>query len=196
MSRQPLSYGWWLASRASGTVALLLVTASVLIGLLMASGTLRRPGLKKRLLGLHEQTALIGLVMVAVHGITLLGDRTLHPGLIGVLVPMATPYRPVYTALGILAGYLAAALGLSFYVRRRIGGKRWRQMHRATVIAYLLGVAHVIGSGSDASYAAVRYGLVASTVPAAALFLVRNRVRARPPTPRAPAPDPPEPAAA
>ncbi len=184
MSRRPLDYAWWLASRASGTVALVLVTASVLIGLAMASGILKRPGLKRSLVAFHEHTALVAMVLIAVHGITLLGDRTLNPGPIGVLVPFAMPYRPVYTALGMVSGYLVAALGLSFYVRKRIGGKRWRQMHRATVGAYVLGVAHAIGAGSDASIPAVRFGLVASTLPAAALFLIRNRTRTAP----APAP--------
>ena len=177
MSRHPLDYGWWLASRATGIVALLLVTASVLIGLLMASGLLKRPGLKRSLVAFHEHTALVALVLIAVHGITLLGDRTLNPGPIGILLPFATPYRPSYTALGILSGYLVAALGLTFYVRKWIGGKRWRQMHRATVVAYLLGVAHAIGAGSDASTPAVRFGLVASVLPAATLFLIRNRTR-------------------
>ena len=177
MSRQPLQYAWWLASRASGTVALLLVTASVLIGMLMASGLLKKPGLKKRLLSFHEHTALVALVMIAVHGITLLGDRTLNPGPAGILVPFATPYRPVYTALGIIAGYLIAALGLSFYIRKRIGGKRWRQMHRATVAAYVLAVGHAIGSGSDASSQVIRLAVVASVLPAAALFVIRNRPR-------------------
>lgn len=177
MSRHPLDYGWWLASRATGIVALLLVTASVLIGLLMASGLLKRPGLKRSLVAFHEHTALVALVLIAVHGITLLGDRTLNPGPIGILLPFATPYRPSYTALGIISGYLVAALGLTFYMRKWIGGKRWRQMHRATVVAYVLGVAHAIGAGSDASIPAVRFGLVASVLPAATLFLIRNRTR-------------------
>ncbi|HEX7609880.1 MAG TPA: ferric reductase-like transmembrane domain-containing protein [Solirubrobacteraceae bacterium] len=172
-----MDYIWWLASRASGTVALLLVTASVLIGLLMASGLLKRPGLKRRLAAVHEHTALVALVLIAVHGITLLGDRTLNPGPIGILVPLQTSYRPTYTAIGIVSGYLIAALGLSFYIRRWIGGKRWRQMHRATVAAYVLGVAHAIGSGSDASTPVVRFAVVASVLPAAVLFVMRNRPR-------------------
>jgi sulfoxide reductase heme-binding subunit YedZ len=178
MTRQPLDYIWWLASRASGTVALLLVTASVLIGLLMASGLLRKPGLKKRLVATHEHTALIAMVLIAVHGITLLGDRTLNPGPVGILVPFQAGYRPAYVAIGIVSGYLIAALGLSFYVRRKIGGKRWRQMHRFTVAAYVLGVAHAIGAGSDASTRVVRFAVVASVLPAAALFVIRNRPRA------------------
>jgi sulfoxide reductase heme-binding subunit YedZ len=177
VSRQPLNYGWWLVSRASGTVALVLVTLSVLIGLLMASGLLRRPGLKRSLVAVHEHTALVALVSIAVHGIALLGDRSINPGPVGVLVPFAMSYRTAYTGVGIVSGYLMAALGLSFYARRRIGGGRWRRMHRFTVLAYVLGVAHAVGAGSDASSQTVRLAVVASVLPAAALFVLRNRPR-------------------
>ncbi len=177
MSRRPLDYSWWLLSRASGTVALLLVTVSVLIGLLMASGLAKKPGLKRSLVASHEHLALIALVAIAVHGIALLGDRTLHPGPIGVLVPFQFSYRPVYTSLGIISGYLTAALALSFYARKRIGGGRWRRIHRYTVLAYVLGVAHSLGAGSDTGIRAVRFGVLASVLPAAFLFLARNRPR-------------------
>jgi len=151
VKRQPLEYVWWLVSRASGTVALLLVTVSVLMGLLMASGLLKRPGLKRSLVAVHEHVALVALVSIAVHGIALLGDRSINPGPLGVLLPFDMAYRPVYTGLGIISGYLIAALALSFYARKRIGGGRWRRLHRWTVLAYVLGVAHSIGAGSDAS---------------------------------------------
>ncbi len=179
MRREPLDYAWWLASRAAGGLALLLVTVSVLVGLLMASGLLRKPGLKKRLLGLHEHTALVALVAIAVHGIALLGDRTIAPGPVGVLVPFMTPYRAAYTGIGILAGYAIAMLALTFYMRRRIGARRWRQMHRFIVAAYVLSLAHTLGAGSDAEIPAVRYGVLASVLPAAVLFVIRSE-RSRP----------------
>src|SRR5215208_4236934 len=73
----PLEFGWWLASRAAGILALLCIAASVGLGLAMAGRVARRPGLH----ALHQHTALIGLVAIAVHGITLLGDRHLAPSL-------------------------------------------------------------------------------------------------------------------
>src|SRR6185369_1432144 len=81
------NHGWWLASCASGLVALVLVTISVFLGLTMAGKVMRRPGLSKKLMAAHEQTALAGLVAIAVHGIALLGDPWLHPGVAGVAVP-------------------------------------------------------------------------------------------------------------
>ena len=119
-------HGWWLAGRASGVVALALVTLSVGIGLTMSARLMRRPGLARRLTAVHEQAALAGLVAIAVHGLTLLGDPWLHPGLSGITVPFAAAYRPFWTGLGIIGGWLAAVLGLSFYVRRWIGPRLWR----------------------------------------------------------------------
>lgn len=175
----PMQYGWWLASRASGVVALVLVTASVAIGLTMAGKVLRRPGVGRKLKALHEQTALAGLVAIAIHGITLLGDRWLHPGVSGILVPFHMGYRPVFTGLGILAGYLAAALGLTFYVRRRIGPRLWRKAHRATIVVYVLGLMHVLGAGTDAGAAWLRGFMLVTGVPIALLFVRRLLPRRR-----------------
>jgi sulfoxide reductase heme-binding subunit YedZ len=184
----PTQYLWWLASRASGVVALLLVTASVAIGLTMASKIVRRRGAGPVLVKIHEQTALAGLVAIGVHGVTLLGDRWLHPGLPGIAVPFAMSYRPGFTGLGIVAGYLAALLGLSFYARRRIGPRLWRRLHRATVLVWALGLVHALGAGTDAGTPWLRTLMLATGVPIAVLFAVRmfrGRRRPRPAASRA-----------
>lgn len=173
------SHGWWLASRASGLVALVLVTVSVGLGLFMAGKVMRRPGLSRKLLALHEQTALAGLVAIAVHGITLLGDPWLHPGVSGVTVPLAIGYRPAATALGIVAGYFAALLGLSYYLRKRVGPRLWRKAHRATVLVYLLGLTHAFTAGSDTSTPVFRWWAIATGAPIGALFVYRLGVARR-----------------
>jgi sulfoxide reductase heme-binding subunit YedZ len=177
----PAQYGWWLASRAAGIVALALVTASVALGLTMAGKVLRRPGMGRRLKALHEHTALAGLVAIAVHGITLLGDHWLRPGIDGILVPFSLGYRPVFTGLGIVAGYLAAGLGLSFYARRRVGPRLWRTAHRATVAVYVLAVVHVLGAGTDAGAPWLRGFIVVTGIPIALLFVRRLMPRRRRP---------------
>jgi sulfoxide reductase heme-binding subunit YedZ len=170
----PTHYVWWLVSRASGVVSLLLVSASVTIGLLMASKIVRKRGAGPVLVRAHEQTALAGLIAIAVHGVTLLGDRWLNPGLGGLVVPFTMSYRPAFTGLGIVAGYLAALLGLSFYARRRIGAKLWRKLHRATVLVWVLGVVHTLGAGTDAGSPWLQAIMVATGVPIVVLFAIRT----------------------
>jgi sulfoxide reductase heme-binding subunit YedZ len=169
----PANHVWWLAGRASGVVALLLATVSVALGLTMASKVIRRRGIAPVLARVHEQTALAGLAAIAVHGATLFADPWLRPGVAGVLVPFTMGYRPLFTGLGVAAGYLAALLGLSFYARRRIGARLWRKLHRATVLAWALGVVHTLGAGSDAGSAWLRGFMVATGIPIVALFAIR-----------------------
>ena len=126
IDRDPLDFAWWLASRSAGIVALLAVSASVLLGLLMANGLPRRKGMKAKLLSLHEGAAIAGLFAIAVHGVTLLGSRFVHADMTNIAIPFTLSYRPLFTGIGVLAGYLAALLGLSFYARKRIGAKLWR----------------------------------------------------------------------
>ena len=167
------SHGWWLASRASGVVALVLVTFSVGVGLAMSSKVMRGPGLSRKLMALHEHTALAGLIAIAIHGITLLGDSWLRPGVAGVAVPFVLDYRPFFTALGIIAGYLAVLLGLSFYLRQRIGAKLWRKAHRAAVAVWVLGLVHALGAGSVTTAIWFRWWVIATTPLIGGLLVAR-----------------------
>jgi sulfoxide reductase heme-binding subunit YedZ len=168
-STDPVEYAWWLSSRAAGVVAFALVALSVLIGLAMANKLVRGRTVVK----LHEHLALAGLVAIAVHAITLLGDAFLRAGPADILVPFKMDHAPLYTGLGVIAAYLAALLGLSFYARRRIGAKRWRNLHRLTVLVYALGVIHTLGAGTDAEAPWLRAILFATGAPILFLFLLR-----------------------
>ncbi len=169
----PSHYVFWLAARSAGIVAFTLVAASVVLGLYMAGNMGTRPGYKRTMVKLHEQLALAAIITIPVHGLLLLGDTWLSPGLAGVFVPFTMAYRPLWTGLGILAGYLAVLLGLSFYVRRRLGVRRWRRAHRFIVLVYVLGVAHALGAGSDAGGIWLRAIVVLSAVPIAGLLVLR-----------------------
>jgi sulfoxide reductase heme-binding subunit YedZ len=185
MSRgQPLQMLWWLVSRASGIVALGLISASVLIGLAMAAKVLRRPKLKRGAARLHEHLALTALAAIAIHGLALLGDHWLKPGWRGITIPFALSYRPGFTGIGIIAGYLAALLGPSFYLRRRIGARRWRKLHRATALVWLLSAIHALGAGTDGATLWLRVLVLAPLAPIVYLLVVRlfgtERTPARP----------------
>jgi sulfoxide reductase heme-binding subunit YedZ len=178
--RDPMEFGWWLASRASGIVALVLIALSVAIGLTMAAKAVPSPSTRRLLIAIHEHAALAAMVAIAVHGITLLGDSFLNPGLVGIAVPFVIDHEPVFTGLGIIGGYLAAILGLTFYIRRRIGTKRWRNLHRLTPVVYVLGVVHAVGSGTDAGQTWMVALLVATGAPILYLGIMRALPPERP----------------
>jgi sulfoxide reductase heme-binding subunit YedZ len=162
---------FWISSRAAGTAALLLSSVSVSVGVTMGGRLLKGRGPDLR--ATHEALSLATMVAIVVHAATLLGDSFLHPSLADVTVPFASSYQTLWMTTGIVAGWLAILLGLSYYVRGRIGMDRWRKLHRFTLLAWVLGVAHSLGQGTDAgqTWFLVATGIVA--LPALVLAVSR-----------------------
>jgi sulfoxide reductase heme-binding subunit YedZ len=186
----PTQHLFWLASRGLGVIALVLVSVSVGLGLAMAAKVVKGPGVPAYVKKLHEATALTALLAIAAHGLVLLGDSFLRPSLADLALPFRMAGQPLWTGVGIIGGWLAAILGLSFYVRRWIGPGLWRRMHRWTLAVYVLGVAHTLGSGSDAGSGWLLMILAATAIPIVFLLTLRllprqpKRVAPRPPEPK------------
>jgi sulfoxide reductase heme-binding subunit YedZ len=173
VERDPSAYWMWLASRSAAIVAFVLIACSVTLGLFMANGLTRRPGLKRSLLKVHEQIALAALVAIVLHGVLLLGDKWLKPGLTGIAIPFSMSYRPLWTGLGIIGGYIAVIVGPTYFIRRRIGARRWRQIHRTAAIVYVLGLIHALQSGTDGATLWFRTIAVVSAAPIVVLLALR-----------------------
>jgi sulfoxide reductase heme-binding subunit YedZ len=184
----PTAQVFWLASRALGIVAIVLLSLSVSLGLAMSSRLLRRPGLPATLKRYHEAATLVTIGLICAHGGVLLLDGWLQPSLAGVTLPFALGYRPFWTGLGVIGAWLALILAGSFYVRRWIGVKTWRWLHRWTVAVYVLALAHVIGAGSDGS-ARWMLALLAVLVAPNIFVLAYRMLPAAPATPARPTPN-------
>lgn len=164
---------FWITSRAAGGAALILSSAAVAVGLMMSA---RRPSAnanKRDLRAIHEALSLTTLAMVALHGLALLGDSYLNPGPVGIAIPFVSFYRPLWTGFGIVAGYGLAALGVTYYMRDRIGAARWRKLHRFTAAFWVLAIVHTIEAGSDAAQLWFLLASGLAVVPAAALLALR-----------------------
>jgi methionine sulfoxide reductase heme-binding subunit len=162
---------FWITSRAAGSVALVLSSVGVCVGLLMGGRFVKGRGLDLR--AAHETISLATLVAIGVHAVALLGDQFLHPSIADVTIPFVSGYQRVWTSVGIVAGWGAIALGLSFYARRWIGTRRWRSLHRWTVLAWWLGVIHSLGEGTDSGQVWFLAMTAIAVVPAVVLFLAR-----------------------
>jgi sulfoxide reductase heme-binding subunit YedZ len=142
---------FWLLARASGLTAYVLLTASVLAGLVLKSRPFGRALKAASVTDVHRFLALLGLGMLGLHGVALVLDRTVRMPLLGLLVPGLSPYRPLAVSLGVVAAELMALIVISFSLRRRIGIRNWRRLHWATYLLFLLGTAHGLLAGTDSA---------------------------------------------
>ena len=162
---------FWITSRAAGTAALLLSSLAVCVGLLFGGKLVKgRPDLRH----LHEALSLATIVALVVHAVSLLGDGFLHPSFADITIPFVSGYMRLWTTVGIVAGWAMIALGLSYYVRDRIGQQRWKKLHRFTALAWLAGLAHSFGEGTDAGATWFIVATAIVVVPAFVLLIVRH----------------------
>jgi sulfoxide reductase heme-binding subunit YedZ len=162
---------FWITSRAAGFAALVLASLAVSLGLLMSTKLLK--GRTADLRVAHDTLALATIVAIVVHGVSLLGDSFLHPSIADIAIPFVSSYKTVWTTLGIVGGWSLILLGLSYYARRWVGAVRWRKLHRFTALAWLAGLVHALGEGTDAGQLWFLAMVAVVTVPALALLATR-----------------------
>ena len=163
---------FWIASRAAGIAALLLSSAAVGVGLTMGGRMVRGRGLDLR--AAHEALSLATLIAIVVHAAALLGDSYLNASVLDITVPFASGYKEPWMSIGIVAGWALIALGASYYFRARIGVARWKRLHRWTALAWLAGIVHSLGEGTDAGTAWFLVCTAVAVVPALVLLVVRH----------------------
>jgi len=127
------------------SAAIVLAGAALPVGVAVGRYLVDRHAREAR--ALHRALALWALVATGLHMVTLLGATELEPSVPRLLVPFAWPHKTVMTGLGVLATWVIAVLGLSYYQRHRIGQGRWRVAHRFIVVGLTLATIHVIGGG-------------------------------------------------
>jgi sulfoxide reductase heme-binding subunit YedZ len=171
MTIDPAPHLFWITSRAAGFAALIVASLAVSLGLLMSTKLLK--GRTSELRSAHDTLALATIVAIVVHGVALLGDQFLHPTIFDISIPFVSGYKTFWTSLGIVGGWGLILLGLSYYARRWVGAVRWRKLHRFTALAWLLGLAHALGEGTDAGQVWFLAMIALVAIPALGLLVTR-----------------------
>jgi sulfoxide reductase heme-binding subunit YedZ len=174
----------WYLTRATGVVALLLLTAAVVLGVL---STVRwRSGRLPRFVvgGLHRNVTLIAIAFVAVHVLTTVADGYAPVGLRDALIPFVSRYRPLWLGLGAAAFDLLLALVVTSMLRRRLGFRMWRAVHWLAYASWPVAFVHAFGTGSDARYGWFALLGFACCALVAVAVLVRAGLSAAPHGPR------------
>lgn len=140
----------WNIARAGGFTAYILLALAVIAGLALST-QLQSPARWPRLINneLHNFLSLLSTIFLGIHILAVWIDPFTSFGWNEMLIPLVSHYRPVWMALGIVALYLGLAIGLSTWIRPRIGYKWWRRLHVLTLGTFVLATIHGLGTGSD-----------------------------------------------
>jgi sulfoxide reductase heme-binding subunit YedZ len=140
----------WFAARGAGAVSLLMLTASVCLGLVTVTRFQAAAWPRFFNYELHRRISLMAIAFLAVHVLAAVLDpfTSLGPG--AALVPLVSSYRPVPVALGVIAVYLFVALIASSVLRRHLGRGAWRAIHWTNYAMWPLALLHGITAGTDA----------------------------------------------
>jgi hypothetical protein len=145
------SSSWlWYATRATGVTALILLTGSVVLGIVVQVRAASRRWPRLVTLGVHRNLSLLVLVFLGVHILTAVVDSYAPVGWLSVIVPFASSYRPIWLGLGTVAFDLLIAITVTSLLRTRISARLWRLVHWAAYACWPSAVIHGLGTGSDA----------------------------------------------
>lgn len=139
----------WYASRAGGTLTLILLTATVVLGIASGGRTAPRRIGRFEVGLLHRNLSLLTLVFLAVHVVTAVLDPFVHLSWAVSVVPFGASYRPLWLGLGTVALDLLLAVLVTSALRRRLGVRRWKAVHWLAYAAWPLALFHGVGSGTD-----------------------------------------------
>jgi methionine sulfoxide reductase heme-binding subunit len=142
----------WYVSRGTGLVALVLLTLTLLGGILVRGGVAPARLPRFVLWGLHRNVALLTLVFLALHITTVVADAYVPIDLVDAVVPFVSAYRPLWLGLGTVSLDLLLAIVATSLLRARIGHRAWRAVHWLAYALWPTAVLHGFGTGSDVGH--------------------------------------------
>jgi methionine sulfoxide reductase heme-binding subunit len=151
----------WYATRATGLVALLLLTATTALGLLTAGRSSGDRWPRFLVVGLHRNISLLAMVFLALHIGTTIVDTYVSIGPQDAVVPFLSGYHRLWLGLGVIASDTLIAVSVTSLLRQRIGPRFWRLVHWGGYLCWPVALAHGLGIGTDHSKTWVLYLAVA-----------------------------------
>jgi predicted ferric reductase len=140
---------YWYLTRSTGAVALLLLTASLALGVVDVR-RLQSPRWPRFVIdGLHRNASLLALVFLVLHILTSVLDSFAPVSLTAAFIPFISPYRPFWLGLGTVAFDLILAVIVTSLLRRHVGYRAWRVTHWLVYASWPIALLHSLGTGSD-----------------------------------------------
>jgi sulfoxide reductase heme-binding subunit YedZ len=172
---------FWLAARATGVVALLLLTAQIVFGLVLSHPHNKTTWkLSKRIFPWHDHLWVFVMAFLVVHIASLLADPKSGIDLAGVFVPGMSQYRSSPVALGTFALYAFLVTAITARYTKLLPAGLWLSLHRLALVIFAFSWLHGILAGTDSTALEVVYVGMAVAVTAAGAYRYWAAKRARP----------------
>lgn len=149
----------WFLTRGTGLVALVLLTATLVLGITEVTRWSSRRWPRFAIAALHKNISLLVIVFLGIHIATAISDSFAPIGWLDAVVPFHSPYRPLWLGFGAIAVDLLIALTITSLLRGRIGHRAWRAVHWSAYACWPLAFLHGLGTGTDSR---VRWPLLVS----------------------------------
>ena len=163
----------WYTTRATGLVALVLLTAGMCAGLL-TSVRFEVPGWPRFVtLGLHRNLSLLALAFTVLHVVTTVLDSFVSIPMADAFIPFIGSYRPFWLGLGAVSFDLMLALVITSLLRARMSLRSWRLIHWSAYACWPVAVLHGLGTGTDTPVSWVLALTVLCVLPVVVLTLWR-----------------------
>jgi methionine sulfoxide reductase heme-binding subunit len=162
---------FWYLTRGMGVGALILLTASVALGVVTSIRWRSDRWPRFITAGLHRNLTLLAIAFVAVHVLATVADGYTPIGVKDAVIPFVSPYRPIWLGLGAIAFDLLLALVATSLLREKIGYRAWRYVHWLAYASWPIALVHALGTGTDARLGWMRAtGVVCVALVAAAVL--------------------------
>lgn len=168
---------WWYMTRSSGIVAWLMLTATVIWGILVSTKAFPNQRRPLWLLAMHRWLSGLMLMFLAIHIAALVADNYVAFGWADVTVPYASDWKPGAVALGVIGMWLLIAVQITSLVMNRLPRRFWRVVHLFSYVAFWLTAMHSAYAGTDRSTGLYQASAAASilAVAWALMYRVANR---------------------
>lgn len=168
-----LDFRIWEMIRASGLIAYVLLSVSMIVGIGVRVRALDWLMKRAWVLEGHQTLSVLAVVFTGAHIVFTLLNQHVPFSVLDILVPFASGWRPVAIALGIIGFYLLVLLTFSSWLRPVIGQRTWRTIHYSGFAAWVLALGHGVFSGSDTSQAWVQWLYLLSAASVGLLIVFR-----------------------
>ena len=140
----------WYLNRGTGVVLVVLFSLTVVLGVLAISRAVSPWWPRFVTQGLHRTLAALSVLLLVAHAVSAVVDEFVDIRWWQAFVPFGATYQPLWLGLGTLALDLTLVVVATSLARARLPHRAWFLVHLTTYAAWVAGVVHGLGIGTDA----------------------------------------------